>query len=427
VSKNQAGTVKTPHLERNFSLSVKTLDALEHEYGDSFYLVDLDAFAANYHEFINAFREFYPNTNIAYSYKTNYTPRLCQIVDHFGGYAEVVSRMEYDLARSLGVEPRRIIFNGPYKTQNDIELALKYGSIVNLDWPYQIDAVSHIARNFSGTQMRVGLRVAFTIPPNGSSRFGFNAEELGDVFKTFRELDNVEIAGLHCHFLTRKRSVDDYRFIAERMLALTVEHFPSAPPRFINLGGGFFSKMKEALRAQFGFAVPSYGQYAQAIAPQLAAHYPNGEAPELILEPGICLTADVAKFVARVIDVNVIRVRKLALVSGSIYDIKPTLNSRNLPIEVVRGAYTDARRINGKLDIVGYTCMEHDVLFAGFEGELAAGDYVVFDNVGAYTNVLRPPFIRECPPMLGWSSKTNTFEVLKRKEAFNDVFKTYAF
>ncbi|HEV8619517.1 MAG TPA: hypothetical protein VGQ79_00665, partial [Nitrospiraceae bacterium] len=86
-----------------------------------------------------------------------------------------------------------------------------------------------------------------------------------------------------------------------------------------------------------------------------------------------------------------------------------------------------ARTIQGKLDIVGYTCMEHDVLFAGFEGTLAVGDYVVFDNVGAYTNVLRPPFIRECPAMLGWSSKMGVFELLKRKQVFDDVFSTYAF
>lgn len=411
------------------NLAGTTLDALEREYGDSFYLIDLDAFETNYHEFLRAFRTLYPNTHIAYSYKANYTPKLCQMVNTWGGYAEVVSRMEYDLACRVGVAPERIIFNGPYKAPGDIELALQLGSIVNVDWPYQVQIVDQIAQHFPHRQIVVGIRVTFDLPASRPSRFGFDADgsELKAVIEHLRGLANVEIAGLHCHFLTPKRSTDDYRFITERMLRLTAEHFGDTPPRFVNLGGGYFSKMKEELQTQFGITVPTYEQYAEAIATSLAAGYPAGKAPELILEPGIALTADVARFVTKVIDVHELGSRKLALVSGSIYDIKPTLNSRNLPIQVIARAHADARSISGSLDIVGYTCMEHDVLFAGYEGTLATGDWVVFDNVGAYTNVLRPPFIRECSAMLGWSVQNDTFELLKRKEVFSDVFNTYAF
>jgi diaminopimelate decarboxylase len=119
--------------------------------------------------------------------------------------------------------------------------------------------------------------------------------------------------------------------------------------------------------------------------------------------------------------------RQLVLVSGSIYDIKPTLNARNLPLEVIHAEDGRSPRLTGRFDIVGYTCMENDVLFRGFEGTLGVGDYAVFQNVGAYTNVLRPPFIRECPPMLGWNYETDAFEILKRREFFNDVFATYYF
>jgi diaminopimelate decarboxylase len=337
--------------------------------------------------------------------------------------------MEYDLARRVGVEPQRIIFNGPYKAPGDVELALIRGSTVNLDWPYQVAIVEQVARRFPNRRIAVGLRVTFALPSGRPSRFGFDADggELGFVLGHLGELGNVQIAGLHCHFLTLKRSPEDYGFITERMLRLVREHFGDVPPRFINLGGGYFSRMKEELQSQFGIVVPTYAQYAEAIATRLAACYPHSDAPELILEPGIGLTADVVKFAAKVIDVRVHGVRKLALVSGSIYDIKPTLNSRNLPVEVALSGRPGARSIEGKLDIVGYTCMEHDVLFTGFEGTLAVGDYVVFDNVGAYTNVLRPPFIRECPAMLGWSSGADTFQVLKRREVLDDIFGTYAF
>ncbi len=409
-------------------LTWSTLNLLEQEHGDSLYIVDLDAFKANYHEFLGAFRRFYPDTNIAYSYKTNYTPKLCSLVMRWGGYAEVVSRMEYELARLLGVEPARIVFNGPYKTSDDITVALRQGAVVNLDWPYQAEIVSEVARSFPENSFRVGLRVSFPIPSSRPSRFGFLAGslELQDVLARLRNDRNVIIAGLHCHFLTADRSPQDYGFIAGRMLEIADSCFGEAPD-FLNLGGGFFSKMKEELRAQLGITVPTYGQYAEAIATRFAERYPNGNGPELILEPGICLTADVVKFAARVIDVHHVESRNLALVSGSIYDIKPTLNSRNLPMQVLAGERAAVRTLRGKIDIVGFTCMEHDVLFTGFEGTVAPGDYVVFENVGAYTNVLRPPFIRECPAILGWNSQSGGFEVLKRRGILSDIFGPYRF
>ena len=96
-------------------LNYKILNTLCRKYGDSFYLLDYDRFAKNYDEFLKAFTKFYPKTILAYSYKTNYTPKLCKIINEKGGFAEVVSEMEYDLAIKIGVNPQNIIVNGPYK------------------------------------------------------------------------------------------------------------------------------------------------------------------------------------------------------------------------------------------------------------------------------------------------------------------------
>ena len=85
------------------------------EYGDAFYLLDSAQFRKNYTELKSAFSEIYPDFNIAYSYKTNYTPKLCKIVNELGGYAEVVSDMEMEIALRIGVNPEKIIWNGPFK------------------------------------------------------------------------------------------------------------------------------------------------------------------------------------------------------------------------------------------------------------------------------------------------------------------------
>ena len=74
------------------------LAELANKYGDGFYLADRDNFENNYLELSSAFKKYYRNFNIAYSYKTNYLPDFCKSVDRLGGCAEVVSDLEMDIA-----------------------------------------------------------------------------------------------------------------------------------------------------------------------------------------------------------------------------------------------------------------------------------------------------------------------------------------
>ena len=78
-----------------------------------FYIFDEQGFIDNYKHIENTFKAVYPNYRISYSYKTNYTPFVCQLVKSLGGYAEVVSDMEYTLARKLGYANNQIVYNGP--------------------------------------------------------------------------------------------------------------------------------------------------------------------------------------------------------------------------------------------------------------------------------------------------------------------------
>jgi diaminopimelate decarboxylase len=410
-------------------LSWQVLHDLEQAYGESFFLLDLQAFRSNYRTFLDAFRAIYPRSQIAYSYKTNYLPRLCSEVDRLGGYAEVVSGMEYELALRVGVDPQRIIFNGPYKDESYLTRALLAGSLVNLDGEHEIAYVEAIARRHPHATLTVGLRCNFALEEDHDSRFGFDVEgeRLRAAVKRLEQIDNLVVAGLHCHFSTGQRSVESYARRTRRLLELTADCLRRSAPRVVNVGGGYFSRMSSALRNQFPFAVPGYEDYAAAVASQLIAAFPGSTGPELILEPGAALTADVMRFVAKVVALKRIRSREIALVAGSIHNIKPTLHQKQLPITVVRAPDAPSARTSDQpLDIVGYTCMEHDYLYRGCNEELCPGDYVIFDNVGAYTIVMKPPFIRPAPAILVLEND-QSFSQTKRPERFDDLFAAYSF
>ena len=406
----------------------QTLHNLEKEYGDSFFILDIRQFETNYKEFLLSFRTIYPNTNLGYSYKTNYIPKLCQTVHSMGGYAEVVSQMEYDLAIAIGVPPTRIIFNGPLKQQQDIENAILAGSIVNWDCLEEVEIVTALAKRLPEKNIAVGLRCNFDIGNSRISRFGFDVEagELDRAFKSLTELNNCTVDGLHCHISTSERSTESYARRTQKILELTDRYFQDKPPRFIDIGGGFFGKMTEDLKNQFNFYIPNYQEYAAAIAPQLKSRYPDNSGPELIIEPGVAVVSDVLKFVAKVVGLKTVRSRQIALVVGSIHNVKPTGTDKTLSLKVYKNEENShQRKLVGPVDIVGYTCMEHDRLYKEYPDEIGIGDYVVFENMGAYTVVFKPPFIRSNPPILSYDYIQDEYTLIRHRETSQDVFSTY--
>jgi diaminopimelate decarboxylase len=407
-------------------------------HGDAFYVLDTGQFVANYHELLNALRALSPNTFLSYSYKTNYLPRLGRLIDEAGGYAEVVSDMEYRLAIAVGVPPARIIFNGPYKTKAVMEELLLGGGQVNIDAAYELDIVLRLAAKHPGASLGVALRCNFDIGDGVLSRFGFDttSADFVDALAVIRQTPNLVLFGLHAHFATRQ--LETFRRRSEGMIRLIRTHFQT-PPSYICLGGGLFGKMEDSLAAQFDVPVPDYRQYAEVLAGVFAEAYgalPSAAQPALFLEPGSALVGDSMLFVAKVLNIKSVRGKWIATLTGSQYNINPTLNKKNPPIWVIPGCEREGtegakgceglaskRPVLADVDFAGYTCIESDYLYRHYEGELAVGDYVVFGNVGSYSIVLKPPFILPNVPVV----EVNQGEVtlLKRQETFEDVFCGY--
>jgi diaminopimelate decarboxylase len=67
--------------------------------------------------------------------------------------------------------------------------------------------------------------------------------------------------------------------------------------------------------------------------------------------------------------------------------------------------------------------MEHDLLHENYRGNLEAGDFLMFPNKGAYTNVYKPPFIHYSPAIIEYTKDQIT--ILKRTETVDDILGTY--
>lgn len=400
------------------------------EHGPSFYLLDSDRFRQNFSELTGAFRAHYERTVIAYSYKTNYVPRYGQLIEQLGGYAEVVSSMEMTLARKIGVPAHRIFFNGPYKEIDATASLLRAGGTVNIDHPGELEQIAQLADAHTGAPFKVGLRCNFDVGDGVLSRFGFDVESetFQDAIARIDAHLGLELSGLHCHFATR--ALKSWRNRTTGMLDVLDRHFRHrlGQLRQISLGGGLYGPMPDELKAQFPTHIPSFAEYADVAAKPFADYFktvPEDARPELLIEPGTALVADAMKYVCTVNGLKQVRGRDLVSLTGSAYNMNPNPSRKNVPIAIFHGPDTEQRTEVNDASLGGYTCIEGDYLHKGYSGSLAPGDMIVFDDVGSYSVVMKPPFILPNVAIVEPDETGNGYSLIKRRETFDDIFRTY--
>lgn len=392
-----------------------TLRRLSHQAAGTFYLFDEDCFVANYSRLRERLRHHHGNTQVAYALKANYMPRICELIDDLGGMAEVVSRFEFDVARR-DLPTDQLIFNGPIKREDDLRTALRGGTQVNIDSFREIGLLETLAGEFD--ELRIGLRINFASLP--ASRFGFQAEsgELDFALEKLKRISNLKVTGLHCHVSDRARGVaahvERIRLLGELASRLSPQHAIET----LNVGGGLLGAMPAQLKSQFPFDVPSLDEYADAIGMAFTRHAPS-PAMQLIVEPGISMVADTQCLVAEVIEVRDRNGSHQALIDTSINSINPT-HSRSRPMLHAVTVHADHEGPLESYRLVGHTCMEHDVICEAFAGKLTAGDYIVFENRGAYSVNYTPPFITPAPAVLNRKG-----EMLKRADDCSSVLVSY--
>jgi diaminopimelate decarboxylase len=403
------------------ALPWKTLDRIGECHGGSFYLADATRFQDNCRRFVGAFRARYPRTSIGYSYKTNYLPRFILGAHAQGAYSEVVSRFEFDYALSLGIPATRIIFNGPIKRREDLLTALTSGARVNVDSLPELHEAIRTAESLPA-QSTIGIRCHLGSEAP-QSRFGIALDrpEATAALAALRRTQALRLAGIHCHY-SGSRGAMNYRDRIRAMIGLHRDVLGNCRLDYLDLGGGFASPMSDALASQLGDTAASYDDYAEAVATEMRLAY-GEDGPELILEPGMGVLADTMVFVTRVETIKDSGTRRLAVVSGSVFNVKPLRGRINLPVHVV-SANQERASLEGGCDIVGHTCMEVDVLHEGYPGAIAIDDYVVVENAGAYTNVLNAPFICGTPAIVEFVDGRPA-DVLRRASTVDDLIHSY--
>lgn len=394
------------------------------KYGSPLYVFHDAEFVENYEHLCRAMRAYYPNYNLGYSYKTNYTPHICKLVKSLGGYAEVVSDMEMWVALQCGYEHSKIIYNGPCKGLM-LEDHLLKGGILNIDNEDEAKRVVVLAQQHQGKTFKVNIRITARIDIGFVSRFGIEAgsPQMERVVAMLKKQSNVKLVGLHMH-VSRARYLSAWQERIDQILE-AADHYIDGAPEFIDLGSGMFADMEGYLKDQFTIDVPSYEDYAEAVAGTMAKHYADSDVkPLLVTEPGTTVVSRYMSLITTITGLKEIAGRNIAVCDCDIHEAGETAMMMKVPYthyEVGEGELSKT-----PIDITGFTCLEQDTLFKDFPEALKVGDVVEFRNVGGYSVVYKPPFIQPCCAMVA-IKEDGSIEEVKRKETYEDIFQTYRF
>lgn len=379
------------------------------------------------HAKLRQFRKFFQfpgfETVIAYSFKTNYLPGVCDIFLKEKCWAEVVSGMEYQLARKLKVKGSYIIFNGPYKTDEELTEAVHHDSLIHLDHWDELHQLEKIVKKLK-KKARVGIRFNFPYYHFHWDKFGFLYDEINikTLLTAIRDNSLLEFVSIHNHCGTYiiepdvyAASVNIMEKICEIALALKLK------PKIIDIGGGFPSKAK--LRQQFTgnnlAQSPELSAYADAIWDGLARIRKRvGEDLLLVCELGRAVIDEAVILICTVIaNKKGMHENHITLVDAGV-NILPTTYWYHREPKVL----SDTNQNYIKRRICGPLCMQIDVLNeAAYLADTPVGTRMIIPNVGAYNQTQSMQFIQYRPATV-LLKENNKTQLIRRKENFNDIF-----
>ena len=363
--------------------------ALVEKFGSPLFAASAETITYNLETLRREFSSSYPKVAVSYSYKVNSIPGILEVIHRDGTWAEVASGFEYELARRLGVSGTSIVFNGPYKTREELERALDEGALVNVDNRDELETLKLIAAE-GGRDVAAGIRVSTDVGINQlPDRFGFNLES-GEAEAAARECADagIRVAGLHIHLtsyiirpgggegspahdieLIWPKDPEAYRRAAENLarLAKDLEMRHGIKIEYIDMGGGFPS-------------VGALGPYVEAVTGPLLAGFEGGEPPLLILEPGRAVVSDAIDLVATVVSSKDLPDGRRAVVIDAGVNLLPTSFWRHQTVELIGNPEGEPK----ETIVYGPLCLQTDIITRASLPPLGPGDRLVVKNVGAY-------------------------------------------
>ena len=421
--------------EGALTLDGVALEELLARWGSPLHVVDAERLTSNASRFLERPAGASRGCEVFYSYKTNPVPEVLRRVHAAGLGAEVVSPYELWLALRLGVDPARIVYNGPARTNDSLALAITRGvGLINVNTRSEIASLAELARDL-GKTASIGVRVV--APGGAGGQFGERIDT-GAALAAFRESrahPELRVTAIHAHNNGEISSLPQLEAFLSALLSFADELVSQLGIAIdiLDLGGNLPcptvshpSPRDRRLAMTFGCeptprppeSVLSIDAYVQHVVRRVEDHFAGRPAPRIFLEPGRAMTSNAQMLLCRVMS---IRDRDEAGMTWAVLDagIAVAEAVRNefhqlFPLASRPGAEARLYRL------MGPSCTLADLLYAAWRlPELAPGDALAIMDSGAYFVPYSACFSFPRPAVVVLAN--GHAEVARRAETFDDL------
>ena len=380
--------------------------------GSPLYVVDTELLKARSRKFRDTFWDFFRDISVYYALKSNSHPVVAKTLLKTGLGLDVSSGVE--LSQALAYGATDIIFSGPGKCSNELELAASNSLCVTvmIDSFGELDRLEQIAAR-SRTPIRAGVRL--TTDENGIWRkFGIPLTQLSVFWDQAEKCEWVQLNGLQFHISWNLDPNAQVSFLERLGRELrTWDKNRVKKIRFVDIGGGFWPEEGEWLQAgatsrgtvhkalgnsavdglaHFDRPATSLEGFARRLSIAINNELPDSAQQSIYLEPGRWLSHGAMHILLRVVDC---KSSDIVITDGGTNavgwerfesDFFPVINLSKPGIE------------EHKCLVAGSLCTPHDLWGYSYFGKgIENGDVLLVPNQGAYTYSLRQEFIKPLP------------------------------
>ncbi len=343
---------------------------------------------------------------------------ILKLFASMGSGFDIVSAGELMRCLRAGADPRKIVFSGVGKTDEEIAAALEAGILmINVESRPELHRVNDVAGRMK-RRAPVSLRVNPDLDPgthphistgHRDSKFGVPLSQVDEYYAEARGLPNLELVGLSTHIGSQITDTAPFNEAAEKAKVI-VGKLRSAgiALKYLDLGGGLGIPYQEE--------PPSPAEYAKVLLEPV-----RNLGLKILIEPGRVMVGNAGVFVTRVLYVKETDVKRFIVIDGAMNDlIRPVLYE----------AYHDIRPVDRRnpakrvvADVVGPVCESGDFLARERElPEPKSGDLLAVMSAGAYGFVMSSNY-NSRPRVPELLVDDTDVHVIRERESFEDIIR----
>ncbi|MES0874798.1 diaminopimelate decarboxylase [Sinimarinibacterium thermocellulolyticum] len=353
---------------------------------------------------------------VCYAVKANSNLAVLDVLARLGAGFDIVSGGELARVLAAGGDPRKVVFSGVGKTEEEMRAALAAGIFCfNVESAFELERLDAIARSL-GTRAPIALRVnpdvdAKTHPYISTglkqNKFGVDIATAEALYAQAAGMAGIDVAGVASHIGSQLLDITPLLDALDRVLAL-IERLAARGIvlRHIDCGGGLGVRYRDE-------NPPTPRDWAVAIKAKLA-----GRSLRVLAEPGRAIAGNAGILVTRVLGIKRGEEKSFAIVDAAMNDLlRPTLYQAWMDIVPVQARSDVAARV---YDVVGPVCETGDWLGKDRKLAIAAGDLLAVRTAGAYGFVMASNYntrARAAELMVDG----DTVHVVRARETFADL------